>query len=196
MESKAQKSKVRLEDYNQRAEWNTANERRIRKIYNIGRRESAREGAGHLAQGEEVQMVLLFHATVLRIPSPNNIHSLLGFPGRIHASLRANRTLVWLLHSFQLVFRGIMVSQSSSNAFALSSRLTSKVVECVSISVLLLMCICVTHLCIVPYREIFTAAAALTWPCSWPCQLYQTDRKQMEQKDGKQIPRLCFLPKV
>lgn len=71
-------------------------------------REGEREEAGHLAQGEEVQMVLRYHATVLSIPFHNDTHSLLGFPGRMHASLRVNQRLVSLSHSFQLGFRAII----------------------------------------------------------------------------------------
>lgn len=112
MESMAHKSKERLADLcnNSRAEWHTANERQMRgekndSILGLGRE---REKAGHLAQGEEVQMVLLHNAKVLSVPSHINAHSLLGFPGGIHSSLRANQRLVSLLHSFHLGFKPII----------------------------------------------------------------------------------------
>lgn len=44
---------------------------------------------------------------------------------------------------------------------------------------------CFTHLCIVPYRETFAAAAALIWLYSDPGQLCKTNQKQMEWEDGK-----------
>lgn len=114
MESMAHKSKESLADLcnNSRAEWHTANERQMRggkndSILGLGR-EREREKAGHLAQGEEVQMVLLHNAKVLSVPAHINTHSLLGFPGRIHSSLRANQRLVSLLHSFHLGFKPII----------------------------------------------------------------------------------------
>lgn len=51
-------------------------------------RDAGTDGAGHLAQGEEVQMVLLYH--VLSIRSSNDTRSLLEFAGRMHSSLRVN----------------------------------------------------------------------------------------------------------